>query len=467
MLAHVWQVISNAGVHQDKSNSLRRNLVLANQLSVSILLLTVALLVTFYFIFPDNKIVIGWLLILQVLLFTILALNYFGFNKVTRILLSIGLPLIALFATIQSKVSQPELIHPGSYYNPRYFLIGLVFIPLMIFHIKERASLIFSLAVNLAILIFYNTIHDLLGAAPEDLGIYISNQFFISIASSFAGISLILGMIFLKNSNYRYELKIRDLLKESSQKNEEIESSIRYAERLQKVILPSREFLQTKENTFAVFYLPKDIVSGDFYYIYEREGLEYISVIDCTGHGVPGAFMSLMGHTAIARAVEEQQLKTPNEILDSLQNQIRKELQRHGENDIRDGMDLAFIVLDRANSKLQFAGANSSISIVKGSETIDIKGDRRAIGDENMQPFESQEIDFEKGSMIYLYSDGYRDQFGGSRNKKIGRKRFRELLKGIANHNAITQEKTLEKSFFDWKGETPQTDDVCVVGVRV
>jgi serine phosphatase RsbU (regulator of sigma subunit) len=160
-------------------------------------------------------------------------------------------------------------------------------------------------------------------------------------------------------------------------------------------------------------------------------------------------------------------LKTPNEILDSLQSQIRKELQRHGENDIRDGMDLAFIVLDRANNKLQFAGANSSISIVKGEESRDIKGERRAIGDENTHPFESQEISFEEGSMIYLYSDGYRDQFGGSRNKKIGRKRFRELLKGISNRETLTQERTLEKSFFDWKGDTPQTDDVCVIGVRV
>lgn len=461
----LWLNLSRSGVGfaGGKIKSLDRNLLLSNQLSISFLILSFLLLIFILLLLPANTILMRWLLILQLLLGSTLLLNRFGFHKLTRLLLSTGLPVIVLFSTMHSKLNYPEIIHEGSYYNPRYFLIGVVFIPLMIIDIRERLLLALSLGVNIGILVFFNQIHQLFGAAPQQIGITLDNAGFISVASTFAGLSLVLGMLFLKRDNHKFEEKISHLLQATSAKNLEIESSIRYAKRLQSSILPSSAQLNIFQNDLPLLYLPKDIVSGDFYFLREEDGLKILSVIDCTGHGVPGAFMSIMGYNALKTAVDNAIFSGPAKVMDILQNEIKSQLARNADDYMHDGMDLVFCVIDDRNQTLSYSGANASFFMISDGNVSEYRAERRAIGDDNFYPFTEGSLTYKKGDVLILTSDGYRDQFGGNSDKKMGKARFKEILSKIALTPEYQHAKLLEKEFAEWKADTEQTDDVCVI----
>ena len=267
------------------------------------------------------------------------------------------------------------------------------------------------------------------------------------------------------------EAKVAERTAELAAKNKDITDSIRYAERIQRAILPPDELIKSALPDSFVFYRPKDIVSGDFYWINPGEDKVLFSAIDCTGHGVPGAFMSIVGHNLLDKIVKEEKYRTPSEILDRLNNSVSTTLRQTSESDaVKDGMDMALLGLDFKNNKLEYAGANNGVYIIRNGELIETKGNRFAIGSfirGEKRKFDNHTFDLQKGDLIYVFSDGYPDQFGGESGKKYKYKPFKEFLLSIHEKSMSEQHKLLEQDFINWLGDYSQIDDVLVIGVRV
>ena len=254
------------------------------------------------------------------------------------------------------------------------------------------------------------------------------------------------------------------------EKNIHITDSIRYAKRIQTAILPPEDYVKKLLPKSFVFYKPKDIVSGDFYWIKETNDSILVSAVDCTGHGVPGAFMSIVGNYQLNYAVDIKEANKPANILMELNSGVNKTLQKDSNSKIKDGMDLAICSVDYKNKKLQFAGACNPLYIIKNGELQIIKGDKFSIGsfdnDEGIA-YKNHEIDVEEGDTFYIFSDGYADQFGGPKDKKYLYKRFREFLLSIHNKPMDKQRILLEANMAQWMGDKEQVDDIIVIGVKI
>lgn len=253
--------------------------------------------------------------------------------------------------------------------------------------------------------------------------------------------------------------------------NQEISSSIQYAKQLQESVLPTNKKVSTIFPDSFVLYKPKDIVSGDFYVIdfvnVNDEQMPAFIVGDCTGHGVPGAVLSLMSNVLVQESFSHQEVKKPSEALDFVRKRLIKFLSSE-ENITRDGMDIGFCILNKKASQIYFSGANISCVIVRDSKIIEYKGGRQHVGySETLEPFTNQVIDVKKNDCIYLYSDGYRDQFGGDRNKKFSKKRLHRILTETSYLPMNDIGLTLDRAFLDWKKEEEQLDDVTVMGIRI
>ncbi len=254
------------------------------------------------------------------------------------------------------------------------------------------------------------------------------------------------------------------------EKNKNITDSIKYAKRIQKAILPDMEKIKHSFEDAFVIFQPKDIVSGDFYWFEEVGNKVLFAVVDCTGHGVPGAFMSLIGSNALKKIVIEQQETTPGRILDLLDDSVSETLSQnmqHGT--VKDGMDLALCSFNRDTMVLEFAGAFNPLWIIRNGELIEFKGDKRAIGlsdSLNSSNFTTQVIKLEPDDQLFLTSDGFADQFGGANNKKLKIKRFKQMINTATTSMEQKGNKLLQE-FINWKGDFEQLDDVCVIGVRI
>jgi ligand-binding sensor domain-containing protein/serine phosphatase RsbU (regulator of sigma subunit) len=249
-------------------------------------------------------------------------------------------------------------------------------------------------------------------------------------------------------------------------RNKEIIDSIAYAKRIQAAILPSLSAIKEHLPNSFVIYKPKDIVAGDFYWLHKVEnGPVLIAAADCTGHGVPGAMVSVVCNHALRSAVMEEGLTSPSQILDQSRINVIKEFEKSDE-EVKDGMDIALCSFEGMN--LQFSGANNPLWIVRKNELLVFNGDKQPIGKYfKAEEFTNHKIKLQKEDMIYVFSDGYADQFGGEEGKKMKQVRFRELLISVADKKVEEQEKLITKYFYDWKGDHEQLDDVCVIGIRV
>ena len=250
------------------------------------------------------------------------------------------------------------------------------------------------------------------------------------------------------------------------EKNRDITASIRYAERIQRAMLPKED---TFRDTFVLF-LPKDIVSGDFYWMYDNGDWLFIAAVDCTGHGVPGAFMSIIGHNSLSKVVREYGLTRPAAILDQLNIEVMKSLLQRHEKAIMDGMDLALIAYNRKTGKVEFAGAYNPLYVVRKGEVFTYKADRFPIGMTTMEEkksFTNQEVDIQPGDMLYMCSDGYADQFGSEEVKKFKSGNVKRILSEIWHLPVMEQKSKLEKEIMEWKGELEQVDDILVIGTKI
>jgi len=254
-------------------------------------------------------------------------------------------------------------------------------------------------------------------------------------------------------------------------KNRNITDSIKYALRIQQAILPSELKVSKLIPESFILYMPKDIVSGDFYWLEECNGKTLFAAIDCTGHGVPGAFMSLLGYNGLTQAVRENNLDNPAEILNFLSNYIRKMLRQDKEHDmVCDGMDLCLCVYDKNNLVLEYAGVHNTCYLVRNNEVHFLRAETQPIGEcmsDEFNGYTSTQIPVQSGDLVYLFTDGFIDQFGGLKRKKYMSKRFREFLLSITSLSLPEQKKRLSDEFAAWKGNIEQYDDVLVMGVKI
>lgn len=249
------------------------------------------------------------------------------------------------------------------------------------------------------------------------------------------------------------------------EKQQEIVSSIQYALRIQTAILPPRRLIQEALPTAFVLYLPKDIVAGDFYWMASTEQGLLIAACDCTGHGVPGAMVSVVCSNAMSKAVHEFGLRSPAAILEKTAEIVRQNFALSEEH-IRDGMDVSLCLLDRQTGELRWAGANNPLWLLREGDITEIKAVKRPVGmTESEVPFAEHLVQLRRGDRIYLFSDGFPDQFGGGASgKKLTKKRFRELLLSSRNTPILQQGEELRQFILNYRGSTEQTDDILVIG---
>ncbi len=267
-----------------------------------------------------------------------------------------------------------------------------------------------------------------------------------------------------------YTASQRDKLK---QMNDSLTDSIYYAKRIQSAILPNKEILINLFKESFILYLPKDIISGDFYWVKEiinaNKRKVYFAVADCTGHGVPGGFVSMLGITLLNEIITDKKSLFPAEVLNILRDQVKHSLQQTWENrNSKDGMDISLCMFDEETKKLTYAGANSRLHISKKDELQEIVGDRMPIGIYyNERPFTNHTINIENNDVVYLYSDGYQDQFGGNKGMKFMRKSFNKLLVQIKDLNLDTQKENILKTLKDWQSNNfEQVDDITIMGIK-
>lgn len=299
---------------------------------------------------------------------------------------------------------------------------------------------------------------------------------------------------------YRYKgqkkqrLQIEEQKVIIEEKSHDIQQSIDYAKLIQSASLPEKQLNSIFPDSF-ILYKPKDVVSGDFYWLEDNEQYSLFSVADCTGHGIPGAFISLIGTILLNEIFNSKKLYSPNKILNELNRLIQLTLNQAGQVTIKDGMDISFCCWDKINNKLYFSGANNPVWVISSSTTLkgasndttlehspnissetgngkhlfEVRADRQPVGKmyTDSQPFTLHELDLQSGDMVYLFSDGYPDQFGGEKGKKYKHKNMKKLFLQIADQSMINQNIQIDKEFEAWKNDFEQIDDVCVIGVRI
>ncbi|MDT8400192.1 MAG: SpoIIE family protein phosphatase [Bacteroidales bacterium] len=296
--------------------------------------------------------------------------------------------------------------------------------------------------------------------------------------------ALLLGLIYLIA---RYQtitlLKTRRLLREKEtayeeiarqrqeleNKNRSITDSLIYASYMQQALLPSEEYFKSILPDSFIFFRPKDIVSGDFYWIAKKGGKIFVVAADCTGHGVPGAFLSMIGVELLNKIILDQGIQKPSTILKILGRGIERTFGSSNNSRaliIKDGMDIGLCVIDEKKGELQYSGAFLPLYLIRDNKLTEIKGEKLTIGLPGELSFINHSMKIEQGDVIYLFSDGYTDQFGGPYNKKFMYRRFRHLLLTIHKFPLVEQQTIIEESITSWRQGDEQVDDMLVIGIK-
>lgn len=277
---------------------------------------------------------------------------------------------------------------------------------------------------------------------------------------AFAGV-----LYYILKQNWRKNELIMKQKKVVEENQKEMVDSINYAQRIQKALLKEEERVTMHLPDHFILFMPKEAVSGDFYWALDRDGYFYIAAVDCTGHGVPGGFMSMLGVAFLNEITAGTNTLSPNIILNKLRDKILKELGKTGET--KDGMDISLMRMNLATRKIQWSGANNSLYLIKNEIKI-IPADKQPIGYYPiMKPFTNHIIAAEPDSMCYLYSDGFSSQFGGPKGRKFKSTQLKKLLLSIHQKPLKEQKEILNETFSKWKGKLEQVDDVLIIGVKV
>ena len=320
-----------------------------------------------------------------------------------------------------------------------------------------------------------------------EIGEVLINGGLLTLTVSIFTILLIHTRYNLTKKEIQSRLALEDSKKEIEIQNKHITDSIRYAKKIQEAILPSHATLDEHLDNYFVLYKPKDIVCGDFYWFTHQDGRDFIAAVDCTGHGVPGAFMSMIGNTLLNEIVIEKRIHQPGKILDNLKEGVIKALRQSGETNRKEGMDIAICAIDRANMKLEYAGAFNPLCLVtgdprkiealqnkktlskSGKTLLSVEADKQPIGfyyDKKAESFTNHTLQLVPGDSIYIFSDGFADQFGGEKGMKYMYKRMKRFFLDICHKPVAEQKDLMEREFENWRGDHAQLDDVCIIGIK-
>ncbi len=286
------------------------------------------------------------------------------------------------------------------------------------------------------------------------------------------GIFIVMMLQLIRQNNLKKKAN-RELAQKNAlitEQKKEITDSIEYASRIQSAMLPPGDYVDSLMPERFILYMPRDIVSGDYYYITEKEGKVICVAADCTGHGVPGAFMSMLGIAFLNEIISKHGELHTDYILEELRNHVITSLHQTGkEGESQDGMDLAVYILDPKTREIEFSGANNSLLVYRNGELIEAKADKMPIGIHTRykEPFTRHNLELKKGDMVYTFSDGYPDQFGGPKHKKFMIKNFKNMLQEIHEKPMEEQKRVMVQTLKDWMAETDQVDDILVIGVRI
>jgi serine phosphatase RsbU (regulator of sigma subunit) len=252
-------------------------------------------------------------------------------------------------------------------------------------------------------------------------------------------------------------------------RNKDLTDSLTYARRIQEALLPAEHHIRKILQHYFIYYRPKHIVSGDFYWISERDDKYFIAAADCTGHGVPGALMSMIGLELLNKIINEMKVNVSDQILLTLNDELEAAFfkEEDGRALIKDGIEMSICVIDRKTMEMEFSGAFLPVYIVREDRLIEIKGDKQNVGQLfNAVSFNRSSYRLQKGDILYLFSDGYADQFGGPDNKKFKYRRLRHILLTISKYPLADQQRILDETITSWMGDFEQIDDMMVLGVR-
>jgi serine phosphatase RsbU (regulator of sigma subunit) len=280
---------------------------------------------------------------------------------------------------------------------------------------------------------------------------------------------IIIVLLIFVYKNYTEKRKANIIITEQKnlveQKQNEIVDSINYANRIQAAILSNREMLDRQYPENLIFFQPKDIVSGDFYWSIEHENRFYLAVCDSTGHGVPGAFMSLLNMNFMGEAIIEKGITSPEKVFDHVRERLETTIGKSGS---QDGMDGILVCIDKANKKITYAAANNAPILISAGEIREQQKDKIPVGkSERLEKFNLYHLQWQSGDTLYLYTDGYADQFGGPKGKKFKYKRLNSLLQELSSQAMRFQESIIKRQLQDWQGDLEQIDDICVIGIKL
>lgn len=469
--AGLWRKVSFLGLeHVDKDWAYlhSRDIILLNRL-VIVLLLTLSSYIPLEIIFNGTDLI------------PIIAVNFFlisttlYFNSRKKYDLARWIFLITSIIAVAPLI----LYSPAETYYPM-FMIPVALIPVVIFKEKYKAFIGFLIVTCLYFIAhYYNEEVDDIMVVEESTVILFSYIF-----KGMLFVILFFLVFYLKNISDEYEGVITvktNELKESheiiSERNKDITDSINYAKKIQEAYLPNENVLPYHFPESFLLFKPKDIVSGDFYWIYNPEnenGIKsdevFVAVADCTGHGVPGAIMSVICCNALNEAVITKGIRDTGKILDETREIIIRNLKSKGTGDRKDGMDISLVRINKKTKEIQFSGANNPLWYIENNEIKECKADKQPVGMyENMKSFTSHKIsNIEyRISNLFLFTDGFADQFGGAKGKKFKYSNLQKLLLENSNLKLSTLNVELENAFDKWKGELEQVDDICIIGIKL
>jgi len=442
-----------------------REIVLLNRL-VSVLMLL------FLIYLPIEIIFNGWslafIIVTQLIVMSgVLVFNHFKKYDVAR----------WYFFVVSILVTGPLLYVTPVQASNHLFLIPVSLIPVVMFKENWKIFLGFGFVFILFYFIAFtrHLVPDIIDVPLKTL------EFFSYIFNGMLFFILFFLMFYFKNNNRDYEVVIEQKshqLKESheiiSEKNKDITDSINYAKKIQEAYMPNESVLPYHFPESFLLFRPKDIVSGDFYWIYNSENSKgeksdevFVAVADCTGHGVPGAIMSVICCNALNEAVITKGIRETGKILVETREIIIRNLKSQGTSDRKDGMDISLLRINKKTKEIQFSGANNPLWYIENGEMKELKADKQPVGMyENMQPFTTHSLSLSL-STLFLFTDGYADQFGGEKGKKFKYSNLQKLLIDNSDQKLITQSEILNLEFDYWKGDLEQVDDVCIIGIRI
>jgi serine phosphatase RsbU (regulator of sigma subunit) len=273
-----------------------------------------------------------------------------------------------------------------------------------------------------------------------------------------------MGLRVFKEENLKYATQIEEQKHALQEKNTEMTDSINYARRIQYTLLGQEDLLRAHLPEYFIYFNPKDIVSGDFYWAATKGDCFYLAVCDSTGHGVPGAFMSLLNISFLNEALNEKHINEPHEILNHVRKRLIQTISQEG---AKDGMDAVLICYNKSNGTVTYAAANNAPLLINGSHLELLKKDKMPVGmGEKHESFTLQNLQVKKGDTLYLFTDGYADQFGGPAGKKFKLKQLESVLTGLQSLSMVNQQSGVDTAFENWRGQLEQVDDVCIIGIR-